>query len=126
MRKRFFGNSPHPWLAAYKRIDTQGLRKSIKAKPDKDLFSIYFREYDAAVYYEIYHAAILNPANATRETRKAICAMLNRGHSDRRFDGAGYSKILYFAKPDGIASLGIQKSQMHYDDEVWEIYSLTD
>ena len=126
MIKRFFGNSPLPWLVAYNRIKAQGLLKGIKAKSDEALFSLYSGSYSAAAHYEIYRAAILNPAGASRETRKAICAMLNWGHNGRRFDGEGYLKILYFAKPEGIESLGIQKKTVHYNDEDWEIYSLTD
>lgn len=126
MSKRFYSNSPLPWLVAYNRIKAQGLLKSIKAKSDDELFSIYSSSYAAAAHYEIYRAAILNPASASRETRKAICAMLNWGHNGRKFDGEGYLKILYFAKPEEIKSLGIQKKPVHYNDEDWEIYSLTD
>lgn len=126
MSRRFFGSRPLPWLVAYERIVAQGLLNCLKVQSSDALFNTYFSNYAAAAHYEIYRAAIRDPAHASRESRKAICSMLNWGHNGRRFDGEGYQKILYFAKPDEIESLGIQKKQVHYGGEVWEIYALTD
>lgn len=126
MLKRFLYNPDGlSWYVAYNKAKAAGLLKGIAAAP-KDLFNEYMGKYEPAVYYEIYRAAIQNPTAATLATRKAICSMLNWGHNGRNFDGAGYCKVLYFAKPDDIEKLGIRKKQVVYDDTTWVIYTLAD